>query len=153
MLIKFLNKKISWVKFIIVSLVTVIISGIFIYNIDDDSFTNFYNSIFTTIYCDAAGIDYTYVSNTVYVDQVVKFRDDLICIHSFQHLLNNPVEAYEITDFTLYRDMLFKGDGKLCIFTPDQIIIVNGLIVNNTDLYTVHPDLVFKLFDLFGIDY
>ena len=132
--------------------VFVIVLGIFIYILNDYSFTNISSYIFTTIHSDALGAHYIYITNNIFADSISNFKDDLIVIQSHQTSLGTPVNGYEITDLRLFKEFFFKGDGKLCIFSPDHIIKVNGLIVNNTDLYTVHPNLVLYFFDLFGID-
>jgi hypothetical protein len=135
---------------IILSLIIIILS-IFIYN--DYSFTNLYDNIFTTIHCDPSGLNFYYITNNIYADSIDNFKDDLICIQSFQGALGTPVDGYEVTDLRVFKEMFFKGEGQLCIFSPDQNIKVNGIMLNNkTDLYTVHPNLVHHFFDLFGID-
>ena len=143
-----LNKNIKILIIILLLLITIL--SIFIYN--DYSFTNLYYNIFTTIHCDPSGYNFYYKTNTIYADSISKFKDDLICIQSFQQKLATPVNGYEITDLKTFKEMFFQGYGQLCIFSPDQIIKVNGLIVNNKELYTVDPHLVNYFFELFGID-
>lgn len=143
-----LLNKIIKILIIIFSLITIL--NIFIYN--DYSFTNLYDNIFTTINCDALGYIYDYKTHDIYHDSIEQFKDDLICIQSFQDRLGTPANGYDVTNLKSFKEMFFQGYGKLCIFSPDQVIKVNGIIVNNTDLFTVHPDLVNYFFDLFGID-
>ena len=132
--------------------VFVIVLGIFIYILYDYNFTNISSYIFTTIHSDALGWDYFYTTNNIYADSINKFKDDLICIQGFQNTLGTPVDGYDVTDLRVFKEMFFKGHGQLCIFSPDRIIKVNGIIVNNTELYTVHPNLVNYFFELFGIN-
>jgi hypothetical protein len=142
-----LNKNIK-ILIIILSLITIL--SIFIYN--DYSFTNLYYNIFTTIHCDPSGYIIHYTSNTIYADSIDQFKDDLICIQSFQGTLGTPVNGFEVTELRIYKEMFFKEHGQLCIFSLEQNLRVNGIIVNNAELYTVHPDLIHSFFDLFGID-
>jgi hypothetical protein len=144
-----LNKNIK-ILIIILSLITIL--SIFIYNVY--SFTNLYFNYFTTIHChcDPVGYDYFYTTNTIYADSIDNFKDDLICVQSFQESLGTPVNGYDVTNIKVFKEMFFKGEGKLCIFSPDRIIKVNGIILNNAELHTVHPNLVDYIFELFGIN-
>ena len=142
-----LNKNLK-ILIIILSLITIL--SIFIYN--DYSFTNLYGNIFTTIHCDPLGYHFHYTTSDIYDDSIVKLKDDLIAIQSYQGTLGTPVNGFEVTDLRIFKEMFFKGHGKLCIFSLDQNIRVNGIIVNNSELYTVDPNLVHYFFDLFGIN-
>lgn len=146
-LIKMVLKKVN-LKVLFLA-VFVIVLGIYI--LYDYSFTNIFNSIFTNIHSDVVGYHLEYTTNHIYADSIDNFKDDLIVIQSQQGFLGIPVDGYDVTDLKTFKEMFFKGYGKLCIFSPDQQIKVNGLIVNNTDLYTVHPNLVDYFFELFGI--
>lgn len=139
-------------KLLIIILGLVIVSGMLIYILNDNSFTNLFDYIFTTIHSDPTGFVYYYTTNDIYADSIAKFKDDLIFIQSFQQSLGIPVDGYEVTDLKVFKEMFFKGHGQLCIFSPDQIIKVNGIILNKTELYTVHPHLVDYFFELFGIN-
>jgi len=142
-----LNKNIK-ILIIILSLFTIL--SIFIYN--DYSFTNLYGKIFATIHCDPLGYHLHYTTSDIYHPSIEKLKDDLIAIQAFQGTLGTPVDGFEVTDLRIFKEMYFKGEGKLCIFSLDQNIRVNGIIVNNSELYTVHPNLVNYFFDLFGIN-
>jgi hypothetical protein len=139
------------IKILIIILGLITILSIFIYNLNDDSFTNLHNYIFRTIYSDVVGYHFDFITNDFYTCTVDKFRDDLICIQSLQDTLGTPNDGYEIKEYRLFKEMFFKGHGKLCIFSPDQINKVNGLIINNVILHTVDPVVVDEFLELFNI--
>jgi len=131
-------------KLIIVSLVTVIILGIFIYNLSDNSFTNFSKYIFTSIYCDP-------------LDE--ELIDHLIILQSYQDLLVTPINGYDIVDKDVFLDMFFNRSGKIGFIPCSDGISGQGfkgpvvyVIEVNKIIHTVHPYLVDILFEMFRIN-
>jgi len=131
-------------KLIIVGLVTVIILGIFIYNLSDNSFTNFSKYIFTSIYCDPLDDE---------------FKDQLIILQSCHDYLVAPINGYDIVNEEVFLDMFNNRSGKL-----GYIQCSNGMggqwfkgpvvytIEVNKIIYTVHPYLVDIIFEIFRIN-
>ena len=124
-------------KFIILGIVTIIILGLFIYNLSDISFTNFSKYIFTSIYCDP-------------LDDEIK--DQLIILQSFHDYLVTPIDGYDIVDEDVFLDMYFNRSGILgyCKCSNET----GGLyfIEVNHIIHTVHPYLVDIIFEIFKIN-
>jgi hypothetical protein len=130
----FLNKN----KIIILGLVIVL--GIFIYILNDNSFTSF--SIFTNIYCENE-----------------EFIDHLIILQSVHDYLVVPINGYDIVNEDVFLDMFFNRSGKLgYIQCSDGAAsqwfkgpVVYFIEVNNI-IHTVHPYLFDLLFEMFRIN-
>src|SRR5882757_5035419 len=126
-------------KYIIVGLVTVIILGIFIFNLSDISFTH----IFTSIYCDPLD------------DEMI---DKLIILQSFHDYLVTPVNGFDIVDKDVFLDMFFNRFGVLGYIQCSNEMgglslkgpFVYTIEVNNI-LHTVHPYLFDIIFEHFGL--
>jgi hypothetical protein len=126
----------SNLKLIIVGLVTVIILGIFIYNLSDNSFTNIFNYIFTTIHC----------------DEKAEYKDFLIIIQSFHDSLVVPVDGYDIVNEDVFLDMYDNQSGKIGFIEYGKNKKGMYFIEVNKKVHTVHPYLVDIIFERFGIN-
>jgi hypothetical protein len=112
--------------------VFVIVLGIFIYILNDNSFTNISSYIFTTIHCDP-------------INDV--FKDQLIILQSFHDYLVVPVDGYDIVDEDVFMDMFKNRSGKLGLIQCSTNVTgglsfkgpcVYTIKVNNI-IHTVHP--------------
>lgn len=120
-----------------------IVLGIFIYILNDYSFTNISSYITTTIYCDAE-------------DEI---RDQLIILQSFHDKLVTPMDGYDIVDDNVFIDMFHNRSGRLGYIQcsdGDTGHWNNGPVVYimevNRKIHTVHPYLVDILFEKYRIN-
>jgi len=116
--------------------VFVIVLGLFIYNLNGNSFTNIYNYIFTTIHCDA----------------LEEFKDQLIILQSFQDYLVIPCDGYDIENKDVFLDMFDNKSGKLGYIRCSDAPAGQYFIEVNNKTYSVHPYLVDIIFERFGIN-
>jgi len=119
-------------KFSFLSVSSIIVLGIIIYT--------FYDSIM------ALG------STTIYLDSEIISDDSMVAISTLEDLqqfVREPANGYDITNSELFFEMLCSNSGVL------DVEVINGVHVNvitvNNRLYTVHPDLIQMIIDLFQV--
>ena len=141
-IITFLKKIIT--NPLVVLLVLVSVLGIFIFYINDISFPNLFQYIFTTINCDPLDDE---------------FKDHLIILQSFHGKLMVPLNGYDIVDKDVFLDMFNNKSGALGIsqcsngiskLNPKEPVVY--IIEVKNKIYTVHPYLVDLIFEMFGIN-
>jgi len=130
---------------IIGGLVTVILLGIFIY-----TFQNTILSLcFPTVYCD---LDFETLVQYIIISLRNLNLDELLVILSNLEYLQDTVEIslngydIDVTNPGLFFEMLFQAQN-ISVETINGVA-VNCMLVDN-QIYTVHPDLIFYLIQLF----